>query len=252
MARRRDQWPQSLLAPWAWHPDDEAAPRLHEKVGAGRGGILTSRALVLSVVLSVGFMAVGMVGWTSGAFSSAAGNSGNDFQAATSFCVSPGTVTVTSDADTYVASATPTTNYGTQADLWVGSSVNSGNARALVAFPMPAVPANCTVTSATLRLNAVYTGGARTIQVTRAATAWTQTGATWNVQPTSTGTAVTTTSALGWNSWTVTALVQAIYSGSDFGFIVRDQTESAPGAGFFQQYQSFESATDPELLVTFA
>ncbi|MGQ0805173.1 MAG: DNRLRE domain-containing protein [Actinomycetota bacterium] len=201
--------------------------------------------------MSVVFAVAGAVGWTSGAFSSAADNAGNSFQAATSFCVAPGTVTVTSDTDSYVASATPTTNYGSAPDLWVGSSVNFGNARALVAFPMPAMPANCTVTSATLRVNSVFSSGARTIQVFRAAATWSGTTVTWNTQPATTGTAATTTAAVGWNTWTVTSQVQAIYSGSDFGFILRDQTESAAGDGFWQQYQSLNSTTDPELLVTF-
>jgi hypothetical protein len=50
---------------------------------AGDGGILASRGLVVSVVLGVVFVALGIVGWTSGAFWSAAANDGNNWSADT-------------------------------------------------------------------------------------------------------------------------------------------------------------------------
>jgi hypothetical protein len=50
--------------------------------------------------------------------------------------------------------------------------------------------------------------------------------------------------------WDVTTQVQGMYSGSNNGFSVRDQTEDGPGVE--QQFESREAGVDlPELVVTF-
>ena len=49
--------------------------------------------------------------------------------------------------------------------------------------------------------------------------------------------------------WNVTTQVQGMYSGSNYGFLVRDQTEN--GAGFEQQFDSREAGSNqPELVLT--
>lgn len=63
--------------------------------------------------------------------------------------------------------------------------------------------------------------------------------------------AATTPSGTGWRERSVTAQVQAMYSGANNGFLIRDATEG--GAGFEQQLHSREKAPDnpPQLVITF-
>src|SRR5687767_12323468 len=95
MAGRRDQWPQALLAPWAWHPEPGPAARRRDAFGAVVSRLVASRAVVASVVLTVVLAAGGVVGFTSGAFSSAAGNGANNWSADTLAPPSGFTVTQT-------------------------------------------------------------------------------------------------------------------------------------------------------------
>ena len=49
--------------------------------------------------------------------------------------------------------------------------------------------------------------------------------------------------------WDVLAQVQAMYAGTNYGFLVKDQTEN--GAGVLQQFDSREAATNkPQLVLT--
>jgi hypothetical protein len=159
-------------------------------------------------------------------------------------------VTVGSVADSWVLQSSPSNNHGTDSVLKIDSKNGSSNARALVRFDLPAIPAGCTVTGMQLRM---YSGSAvngRTLQVLQAAAAWTEGGVTWANQPGTIGTAVTTTSGSGWRQWNVTALAPALY-GANHGFIIRDATEG--GNGHEQQLHSKEKAPDnpPQLVITF-
>lgn len=249
MAGRNDQWPQAVLAPWAWQAERGRAARWRDRVQAGDGGFLGSRAFVVSVVLTVAFVSVGLVGWTSGAFSSAAANEGNTFEASTDFCTAPGTQFVVANADSYVYQGSPNTNYGTDTSLYVLSSPNA-NVRTLVRFALPVKPAGCSMT-AILALYSTNSTSGRTIQAYRAATAWTETGVTWNNQPAATGTPATLASGTtGWQTWSVTTLVQEQYSIGNNGFVLRDSVEDGPNA--FQQWRTrTHSSTPPILVVTF-
>ncbi len=165
-------------------------------------------------------------------------------------CTSPGSQTVQASADSWVDQASPATNKGTDTVLKLTSRDPSLNARAVVQFNLPALPSGCTVTSATLRLNNKSPLSGRTIEALRNTASWTETGVTWTNQPATAGAAATATtpSAAGWMQWDVTSHVQAMYAGSNNGFVLRDQTEN--GAGFENQFDSREaSANRPELVV---
>jgi hypothetical protein len=57
---------------------------------------------------------------------------------------------------------------------------------------------------------------------------------------------------MGWVQWDVTAHVQAMYAGSNHGFLVRDRTESQNPASL-QVFVSREGPVNqPELLITLA
>ena len=118
-------------------------------------------------------------------------------------------------------------------------------------FDLPLTPDGCTVTSASLKLWVSATGGSRTMNAYQSGGTWTETGVTWNNQPANTGSAVgvTSTAASSWTTWTVTSIVQAQYSGSNYGFIVQDSNE---GSGTTSQtYHTRENTNDPQLVVTF-
>lgn len=163
-------------------------------------------------------------------------------------CASPGTTTLTSSADTHVRQNPSTSNFGTTTTLLVRSA-GGNNRRALVTFTLPTLPAGCAVTAATLRLFQSATEGTRTLEVLRAASAWTETGATWNNQPAAAGTAVAGTNGAGWRDFAVTQHVLDLYGGGNFGFVVRDSAESSP-TDEQQTIHSREGANDPQLVLT--
>jgi signal peptidase I len=206
------------------------------------------RALVLMAVWSIG----AVIGYfanstTQGAFSDAASNSGNEFATGTWGCTAPGSQTVSAVADTDVKGASPTSNFGTALKITIKSQITA-NQRTLVQFSLPAIPANCTISSATLRLYASSSNPDRTLAAYRAESSWTEAGAVWINQPAVVGSASTTTSGLGWRTWDVTAHVQTMYSGPNYGFIVKDAAEGSLLASL-QEFSSRESSTNPPELV---
>jgi Ca2+-binding RTX toxin-like protein len=166
-------------------------------------------------------------------------------------CSSPGPLTVIADRDSWVYEATPTTNSGTDAALYVQSFSGGRNVRSLVHFALPAIPSGCAVTGASLRLSSTFAASGRTLQAFRAASAWTELGVTWANQPATTGTAATTTSGTGWRTWTVTSHVVTMYTGANDGFILRDSVESS-ASQLLQAFASREAGSNkPELVITF-
>ncbi len=215
----------------------------------------------MRLVLAAGLMvalALGGVELSLAAFSDQKANPGNTFTAAASFCSNPGDQTVKANRDAYVDQNVPGSNFGGVNDLFVRSQNNSRNKRSFVGFNLPATPSGCSVTAAKLRLYAISAASGRTIQVARASGAWVEGTITWTNQPGEAGTAVTLASGsgAGWREWTggnMTTLVEQLYSGTNNGLVVRDQTEGTPG-NQEQRYQARErtpDAQDPELVVTF-
>ena len=167
-------------------------------------------------------------------------------------CSVVGSQTVTASADAWLDQGGPTSNFGSDSVLKINSKGPSNNMRAMVQFNLPSLSSGCSVTSATLRLYNKSPVSGRTLATYANAAAWTQTGVTWANQPGTTGGASTaaTPGAAGWMQWDVTTQVQGMYTGSNNGFKVQDQTEN--GAGFEQQFDSLESGGNlPQLVVTF-
>jgi hypothetical protein len=144
----------------------------------------------------------------------------------------------------------PSGNFGTDSILKVESK-SGNNARALVRFALPAIPAGCQVTNVQLRMFAGSAVNGRTLQALRVNVAWTEGGATWGNQPATAGPAATVPSGSGWREWSVTNQVQAMYTGANNGFLIRDANEGA--GGIQQQLHAREKAPDnpPKLVITF-
>lgn len=212
------------------------------------------RWAALVIVWGLGVVSGSMVGVTSALFTSTTPNPGNKFEAAATFCPSPGSETVSTDRDTYVKQDQATSNFGTANDLYVQSRDGSRNRRTLVYFPLPSKPSGCVVSSAILRLYATTVTSGRTIEAHRATTSWAETGVNWNTQPGTVGDVATSDSGttIGWKEWNVTSQVGLMYIGSNNGFVLNDAIENLAAAPD-QIYQSREGGSnDPQLVVSFA
>jgi len=163
-----------------------------------------------------------------------------------------GTQTVNSDADAWVQQDKGTTNNGTGTTMDVKADTNSKIRRSLVHFTLPSIPQYCSVTAAHLRLFASTGATGRTLGAYLAAASWTETGVTWNNQPATSGSAVTAASVATGSTvdWTVTSQVQTLYSGTNTGFIVKDQNETTGTTT--QSFSTREAASNkPALVITF-
>lgn len=168
----------------------------------------------------------------------------------------PGTTTVSAEADSYVDQDSPSSNYGNATDLKVRApllgigGIDLGGVRqTLVRFTLPDAGL-CSVTLAKLRLYTSTAAAGRTLEALRLNGSWAEGTVTWSNKPATTGTAVTTTSGAGYREWTVTSQVTAMYAGANNGFVVRDTS----GVALLAPENIFNSRTAasnrPELVVT--
>lgn len=165
-------------------------------------------------------------------------------------CSTPGSQTVSANADSWIDQNSTSTNKGTDSVLKVTSKSGNLNTRALVQYDLPSIPAGCSVTSAKLRLYNSSPKSGHTLEALQNAASWTESGVTWSNQPSTTGTAATATtpSNAGWMEWTVTSQVEAMSSGSNYGFKLRDAAEDG-AAGDEQSLSSREAGSNPPELV---
>lgn len=169
-------------------------------------------------------------------------------------CTGSGSQLVPAIADSYVVQDSPGSTAGTASTLMVQAKSGNANRRTLIRFNLPSIPSGCTLTGATLKLHSTAATTGRTIDVYQAAAtpAWTETGVTWPTAPAPAGPASSRAAATGALTWDVTAQTQAMYSGTNNGYIFRDATEDSTTTSS-QTFQSREGSTntqDPELRVT--
>lgn len=86
--------------------------------------------------------------------------------------------------DAYIDNGSATTNFGTEVSLRIGEGNGSTNDlnRSLIKFDPSSIPANATITSATLSLwtTSDLSDNDRTIRIYRLKTAFDESSATWN------------------------------------------------------------------------
>ena len=166
-------------------------------------------------------------------------------------CAAGGTQTVVANADSWILQSSASSNYGGDSAIKVDSK-SGANARVLVRFALPAIPAGCRITSATLRMYADSYKTGRTLEAIPLAAAWNESSVTWANQPAATGQAATVASGAGYREWNVTQQLDAMYAPlAGNGFLIRDSVES--GDGIEQAFNSREKGTDnaPQLVVRF-
>jgi hypothetical protein len=168
----------------------------------------------------------------------------------------PISTTLSATADSYVGSDHATQNNGTATTLSIDGN-STKIKRAFVAFSVASIPAGSTINSATLTLCETSTTTGRTHVLRLATSTWTETGITWNNQPTVSGTqsaSIATTSSLSCFNFTVTADVQSWVNGTaNNGWRLNDSDETL-AAGSAVNYASRENGTAanrPKLAITY-
>jgi hypothetical protein len=180
-------------------------------------------------------------------------SSGSNFAAAPAFCT--GSTTLDASADSDVDEESPTANHGTATTLQLDSNAAKRN-RPYLTFALPAVPADCTLTAATLRISPAITGGAlashNLYQIT---SPWTETGITWNTQPTTANPVPFSDPGISLNPPPIDldalATVQAMYAGNAYGFSIRSTYEGSGSSSYNSYYDSREAPSGkPQLILT--
>jgi hypothetical protein len=172
-------------------------------------------------------------------------------------CSQPGPQTIAASRDSYVDSLAGGSNFGTSVQLLARSAqvFVLSQLRTVVGFNLPAVPARCTLTGADLRLYATNPASGRTIQALRLNGTWTETGVTNSNLPSTTGSAVASTSLSNpaFQEWGVLTAVQAMYAGTNNGFLIKDSVDSAVLSvqQVFQSRNGTPDGQDPQLVLTF-
>jgi hypothetical protein len=172
-------------------------------------------------------------------------------------------VNVNPIADTYIANAATTTNYGTSTSLYVKGK-NQDKKRSLLQFDLSSIPSNAIIDSASFSM--YKTGGVNgeSVALYRLTKAWTETGATWNKADgtnswtfaggDANSTIVATVnmgSTTGYKNWNVKSMVQGWVSGTypNYGLTALRNPE---GSGVKDMiFASRESTNKPTLYVSY-
>lgn len=159
--------------------------------------------------------------------------------------------------DGYVNAYYPNTSTFNNAQLYIGyfPTYDKTNARTLIRFNLPSLPAYSAIDSAQFRLYAYswYSSDTIATQVYRITGSWTESSyPTWNTQPSiDWGTVWSTASvakSTGWKYWTITGLVNAWYGGTaNYGLMLRANPENDNSVVFYSK----EGTYPPVLIVTF-
>lgn len=180
-------------------------------------------------------------------------STGSSFAAAPAFCT--GSTTLTASADSDVDEEFPNTNHGTATTLQLDSNAGKRN-RPYLTFTLPPLPAGCALTAATLRISPAVTGGAlATHNLYRITTPWTETGISWNAQPSTANPAPFADPGISLNPPPIDldalATVQAMYAGTAYGFSIRSTYEGSGSGSYNSYYDSREASSGkPQLVLT--
>ena len=216
-----------------------------------------TRSLRLVAALLV--LAAGSTALSNGAFTATSANTASTFSADATFpsACTAGTTSAVADSDTTIRSSGAAPG-GNAVTLTVGTSTTGGTDalfRALVHFPMPAIPSGCSLDSATLRMTNLSAATGRTIDVHQATGSWTESTA-WP-GPSFGGALSGVAAASGTQSWSVTTAAAAIYAGAtNNGFVIKDETDptitqNGNKTQTFASSESVNAAQRPVLVVSY-
>ncbi|QLJ52540.1 MAG: Concanavalin A-like lectin/glucanases superfamily protein, LamG domain [Candidatus Fermentimicrarchaeum limneticum] len=155
-------------------------------------------------------------------------------------------------ADTFVNGSATTTNYGTLTSMQVAYVTTAS--RIFMLWDVPTGSTFTTVTNAQLILNASTVGGAVSHQCYNTSNAWTETGLTWDTQPSAnTLQSATTLAGVGVYNWTVTDAVNACMkqANTNCSLMVKLTTESGSQANYFYTKENALVTARPQLNITY-
>ena len=207
-----------------------------------------------------------IVSWTG---PGAGGSSGVFARQVSIAAPSENSVSLSAVADTYIDKGDTTDNYGDSSSLVVDLSGGGiGNGRILLRFDLSTIPADATITGATLKLNATQNDGVSSLNVYEVTEAWVEgagvgtTGAaswddrlpgiSWSTAGGSFDPAIVATFSsedTGQHIWNITPLAQAWLNtpAANNGLIIG----STEKGGATVTYDSREGGTPPELEITY-
>jgi hypothetical protein len=148
-------------------------------------------------------------------------------------------LTLIANADSYVRDASPTSNYGTNTQLWVDSGTNE-NYEGYLKFTVSGVVGS--VQSATLRVystSSTVDGPA----VYTTADNWTETGITWNIRPARTSDGMDDKGAIATGVWVEYNVTPLITGDGTYSFVL--VTTSIDSISF----SSHEGSQPPQLVL---
>ena len=149
------------------------------------------------------------------------------------------TLTFIANADSYVRDAGPTSNYGTNVQLWVDSGTNE-NYEGYLKFTVSGVIGS--VQSATLRVystSSTVDGPA----VYATTSTWTETGITWNTRPARTSAGMDDKGAIATGVWVEYNVTPLVMSDGTYSFaLVTTSTDSV-------SFSSREGSQPPQLVL---
>jgi hypothetical protein len=142
-------------------------------------------------------------------------------------------------------------NHGTEVIMSVGSQQ-----RSFVMFDISSIPAGATVSAASLTLCRTNgSGGARTHELRAATSAWSESGVTWNTQPSlagSSGATISVPSSAGCVTTDVKNDVQAwILAAPNFGWRIADIAELTAPLVDWATHEEPSTGLRPSLSVTY-
>ncbi len=153
----------------------------------------------------------------------------------------PATLTFAAEADAYVASTTPSANFGAATALQVRTATGSTK-NAFLTFAVSGVQGR-TVTSARVRLtvsDASISGGG----IFATSPSWTETGLVWGNQPAPSGPALATLGAVARGTTVEFPVTAAVSGDGTVGFLISSSVADAV------YYAPRESSTPPQLVMT--
>jgi hypothetical protein len=162
--------------------------------------------------------------------------------------------------DSGIESVVPTNNYGNLTYCDVGNSAITIR-RTYIKFDLSTVPANAVVVDADLKL--YHYGGPGTDDFTiglyKVTSAWDESTITWNLQPTCSVDAETTSDitigAITWESWDIDTLVHTWLDGSitNYGVMLKDTDEASVNSiAYFRTSDYLVDPTKrPELVIDY-
>lgn len=164
---------------------------------------------------------------------------------------SSSTSTLNPSADAEVNTNNPDANYGSNTYYRVG--VLSGKKyRVYIKFDLTGIPEGSAIISATLKLHK-QSGTDITVNVHKVSGSWSETGITWNNQPSydsDTAASDSAPNAEGWFEFDVTSVVQAWIDGeSNYGFVL--ENDGATYSIVFDSREASDTSIRPKLVVEY-